>query len=97
MWVRSLGWKDPLEEEMATHSRILAWKIPWTEEPGGVQSIGSQSDMTETRTHMCTHSDTHSHTLSLYQLYHNCNFYHPTITPSQPTHTLATHILCYMQ
>ena len=36
MWVRSLGWKDPLEEEMATHSRILAWKIPWTEEPGGV-------------------------------------------------------------
>ena len=33
-WVRSLGWEDPLEEEMATHARILAWKIPWTEEPG---------------------------------------------------------------
>ena len=34
MWVRSLGWEDPLEEGMATHSRILAWRIPWTEEPG---------------------------------------------------------------
>ena len=40
--VRSLGWEDPLEEEMATHSNILAWKIPWTEEPDGLQSIGSQ-------------------------------------------------------
>ena len=35
MWVRSLGWEDPLEKEMATHSSILPWKIPWTEEPGG--------------------------------------------------------------
>ena len=41
--VQSLGLKDPLEKEMATHSRILAWKIPWTEEPGGLQSTGSQS------------------------------------------------------
>ena len=41
-WVRSLGREDPLEEEMATHSRILTWKIPWTEEPGGLQSMGSQ-------------------------------------------------------
>ena len=40
--VPSLGWEDPLEEEMATHSRILAWEIPWTEEPGGLQSMGSQ-------------------------------------------------------
>ena len=40
--VRSLGWEDPLEEAMATHSRILAWSIPWTEEPGGLQSMGSQ-------------------------------------------------------
>ena len=37
------GWGDPLEEEMATHSSILAWRIPWTEEPGGLQSTGSQS------------------------------------------------------
>ena len=41
MWVRSLGQKDPLEEEMAIHSSILAWKIPWTEEPGRLQSNGS--------------------------------------------------------
>ena len=41
--VRSLGWEDPLEKEMATHSSILAWRIPWTEEPGGLQSTGSQS------------------------------------------------------
>ena len=42
-WVRSLGWKDALEEEMAAHSSILAWEIPWTEEPCGLQSVGSQS------------------------------------------------------
>ena len=41
-WVRSLGWEDYLEEEMATHSRILAWEIPRTEELGGLQSMGSQ-------------------------------------------------------
>ena len=41
-WVQSLGWEDPLEKEMATHSSILAWKISWTEEPGGRQFIGSQ-------------------------------------------------------
>ena len=40
--VRSLGWEDPLEKEMATHSRTLAWKIPWTEEPGRLQSVGLQ-------------------------------------------------------
>ena len=40
--VRSLGWEDPLEEETATHSSILAWKIPWTEEPGGLQSMRLQ-------------------------------------------------------
>ena len=38
--IQSLGWEDPLEKEMATHSSILAWKIPWTEEPGGLQSMG---------------------------------------------------------
>ena len=44
MWetqVRSLGREDPLEKEMATHSSILAWRVPWTEEPGGLQSMGS--------------------------------------------------------
>ena len=47
MQVRSLGREDPLEEGMATHSSMLAWRIPWTEEPDGIQSIGSQElDMT---------------------------------------------------
>ena len=41
-WVRSLGGEDPLDKEMATHSSTLAWKIPWTEEPGRLQSMGSQ-------------------------------------------------------
>ena len=40
--VRALGWEEPLEKEMATHSSILAWRIPWTEEPGDLQSSGSQ-------------------------------------------------------
>ena len=42
-WVRSLGQEDPLEKEMATHSSVLAWGIPWTEEVGGLQSVGLQS------------------------------------------------------
>ena len=41
-WVRSLGQEDPLEKEIATHSSILAWRIPWTEEPGGLDSMGPQ-------------------------------------------------------
>jgi len=41
-WIQSLGQGDPLEEEMATHSNLLAWRIPWAEEPGGLQSMGSQ-------------------------------------------------------
>ena len=46
----SLGWKDPLEEGMATHSGILAWRSPWTEEPGGLQSLGlKESDTTDNR------------------------------------------------
>ena len=39
-WVQSLGWEDALGKEMATHSNILAWEIPWTEDPGGLQSMG---------------------------------------------------------
>ena len=46
--VQSLGWEDPLEDGMATQSSVLAWRIPWTEEPGGLQSWGcKESDMTE--------------------------------------------------
>ena len=42
MQVQSLGWEDPMEEDMATRSSILAWRIPWTEEPGGLQPLGLQ-------------------------------------------------------
>ena len=45
-WIQSLDQEDPLEEEMANHSSILAWEIPWTEEPGGLQSMGSQKSQT---------------------------------------------------
>ena len=62
-WVEFLGWEDPLEKEMATHSSILAWRIPWTEEPGGLQSMGSQkSDMTQQLNH-------HQH---IQQMLHKC-------------------------
>ena len=47
MQVRSLGQKDPLEKDMATHSSILAWKIPWTEGPAGLQAMGSQKCWTQ--------------------------------------------------
>ena len=51
-WVRFLGWEDPLEKEMAPHSNVLAWRIPGTEEPGGLQPMGSQeSDTTEQLNH----------------------------------------------
>ena len=45
-WVQSLGWEDPLEKEMTTQSSMFAWKIPWTKEPGGLQSMGSEKSRT---------------------------------------------------
>ena len=58
MQFRSLGWEDPLEEDMATHSSILAWRTPWTEEPGGLQSTGSQRVMTEATYIKCVYRHT---------------------------------------
>ena len=56
-WVWSLGWEDPLEEEMAAHSSILVWEIPLTQEPGGVWSMGSQTVRHDwTRIHACMHT-----------------------------------------
>ena len=61
IWVRFLGWEDPLEEGIAAHSSILAWRLPWTEEPGGLQSRGlKESDTTGAIEH-----STPSGTLSL--------------------------------
>ena len=56
MWVPALDWEDPLEEEMATHSSILAWEIPWTEEPG------SYSPWDHRVRRLSTHTHTHTHT-----------------------------------
>ena len=58
MWetqIRSLGWVDPLEKEMATHSSILAWRIPWTEKLGGLQSMGLQSQTQLITAHLSIH------------------------------------------
>ena len=54
MQVRSSGWKDPLKEEKAAHSSILVWEIPWTDESGGLQSMGSQKSQTWLSMHVCT-------------------------------------------
>ena len=59
--VRSLGWEDPLEEEMATDSSILAWEIPWTEEPDRIRSVGSQSQTQQSTGHAHAHTHTHTH------------------------------------
>ena len=64
-WVPFLGQEGPLEKKMATHSSVLAWTVPWTEEPGGLQSMGvtKESDMTEQiSTHTHTHMHIHAHT-----------------------------------
>ena len=66
MQVPSLGWEDPLEEEMATHSSILAWKISWTEQPGGLQSMGLQSQM-RLSVHACAYVHTHTVTQLIYK------------------------------
>ena len=57
MWVPSLGHEDLLEREMATHYSILAWRIPWTEEPGGLQSIGLQRNRHDCRDLACTQEE----------------------------------------
>ena len=59
-WVWSLGWEDPQEKEMATHSSILVWEISWTEKTGGLQSVG----VTKSWTCLNTHTHTHTHTLN---------------------------------
>ena len=63
-WVQSLGWEDPLEKEVATHSSIIAWKILWTEEPGELQSMGSQTVGHDwvTNTYLLTYLLTYSFT-----------------------------------
>ena len=71
--IQSLGQEDSLEKEMATHSSILAWNIPWTEEPGGLQSMGLQrvrhnSVQVQARTHAHTHTHTPYHNYLLHRV-----------------------------
>ena len=61
-WFPSLAREDPLEKEMATHSSVLTWEIPQTEEPGGPQSMGSKESDMNGRACTHTHTDTHTHT-----------------------------------
>ena len=68
-WVRSLGWEDLLEKGMTTHSSILAWRIPWTEEPGGLQSIGSQRVRHDWTTNTFTSTYLLSHPVILWDLF----------------------------
>ena len=73
-WVQSLGWEDPLEKGTATHSSILAWKIPWTKGPGGLQSMGSQRVVhdlaTFTYNHIYIHIYIHTYRMSLHLSVH---------------------------
>ena len=71
MQIRSLGWEDPLEESMATHSSILAWRIPWTEEPGWLQSIGSHTVGHYWSDLACTHMIRHNHYFYLFPIIKN--------------------------
>ena len=66
-WVQSLGWKDPIEEGMATHSSIVAWRIPWTEEPVRLQSTGSQRGGHDwSNLHAYTHYTSHNTQLTIF-------------------------------
>ena len=91
MQVPSLGQEDPLEDGTATHSSILAWRNPWTEKPGGIQSVGwKESDTTEETVcmHAYTHTHTHTHTL-LYGFSHF--LIHPSLELSSLFYSFKVH------
>ena len=79
MCVCTLGQKDPLEQEMATHSRILPGKIPWIEEPGGLQSIGSQRVRHDLSVHACTLDCLPGEFLFLFHVYFGLEILDPEI------------------
>ena len=95
-----LGREDPLEKEMAAHSSILAWSISWTEEPGGLQSMGSQRVwhdwLTNTYTHTHTHNThTHTHTEHLIYASHCSKCLTPKICLWQQSCDVGTVIVCF--
>ena len=87
-WVRPLGLEDPLEEGMATHFSILAWRIPWTEEPSGLQSMRSQSQMPLKR--LSTHARTHH--CQCPGCLHTLPYSTPTLYKSHSGHTLSLNL-----
>ena len=95
-WVRSLGQEDPLEKEMATHSSILAWRIPWTEEPCGLQSTGSQRVRHDCYIRLLNDITKMFHTLKcedflILHYIENCCF--PKKIPKTTVHVLAVKLL----
>ena len=86
--VRSLGWEDPLEKGMATHSGILAWEIPWTEEPGRLQSVGLQTirrDLATKQEHKHTHTHMYTHTHFNSRLLSGFSFSVFRLSPNMPS------------
>ena len=98
MWVWSPGWEDPLEKRMAAHSRILAWRIPWTEEPGGLRSIGSQrvghdwSNLAYTR----AHTGNPQNSVSSLDLSFNSKLVYLVDISSSSLNVFSRKIECYM-
>ena len=90
MWVRSLGWEDPLEKEMATHSSILAWRIPWTEEPGGLQSKGSQRVGHDWATSH-SHSPPFNKQVNVQWVHHSVCVHAPPVVPHSATPGSSVH------
>ena len=99
--IQSLGWENPLEEEMAVHSSILAWKIPWTEEPGGLQSMESQKSQAWLS---MQHAHIHSSSWYLYKLTETCihtymyTYTYPSVFPLHflPVSLWLTYLFTYL-
>ena len=87
-----MGQEDPLEEEVATHSNILAWEIPWTEEAGGLQSVGLQRVRHDSETN--THTHTHTHTYTHTYLHMGFREVSPVSKVTQPRSGFSSFFLC---
>ena len=89
-WVQSLGWEDPLEKEMGAHSSILAWKIPWTEEPCRLQSLGSQRVRHDWATNSILYIHKHIYMLIFSYIYTHTYIYHIYILKIYLSHFMGS-------